>query len=121
MDESGRVKLFNLGRYSTTQIDHAIALNALKVMKPEGRAVLILGGKLGGDAERSSRYNSRSSRAFYFTLYQEYNVIHHFSIWGDLYRRQGAGFMGSIDGFKKGSFYCRKIRRNSKGLNFNHV
>jgi hypothetical protein len=92
VDESGRVKLFNLGRYSTTQIDHAIALNALKVMKPEGRAVLILGGKLGGDAERSSRYNSRSSRAFYFTLYQEYNVIHHFSIWGDLYRRQGAGF-----------------------------
>ncbi|PSB62819.1 helicase, partial [Chroococcidiopsis cubana CCALA 043] len=92
MDERGRVKLFNLRRYSTTQIDHAIALNALKVMKPKGRAVLILGGKLGGDAERSSRYNSRESRAFYFTLYQEYNVIHHFSIWGDLYRRQGAGF-----------------------------
>ncbi|MBD2305647.1 strawberry notch C-terminal domain-containing protein [Chroococcidiopsis sp. FACHB-1243] len=92
VDESGRVKLFNLGRYSTTQIDHAIALNALKVMKPEGRAVLILGGKLGAEAERSSRYNSRESRAFYFTLYREYNVIHHFSIWGDLYRRQGAGF-----------------------------
>jgi hypothetical protein len=92
MDERGRVKLFNLGRYSTTQIDHAIALNALKAMKPEGRAVLILRGKLGAEAERSNRYNLRSSRAFYFTLYQEYNVIHHFSIWGNLYHRQGDGF-----------------------------
>lgn len=92
-DGAGGTKRFNTGRYSTTQIDHAIALNALKAMKPEGRAVLILGGKLGDDeATRSNRYNTQQSRAFYFTLYSQYNVASHFSILGDLYRKQGAGF-----------------------------
>lgn len=92
-DGAGGTKRFNTGRYSTTQIDHAIALNALKAMKPEGRAVLILGGKLGDDeATRSDRYNTQQSRAFCFTLYSQYNVASHFSIWGDLYRKQGAGF-----------------------------
>ena len=41
---------------------------------------------------RSERYNTRESRAFYYILYQNYRVTQHFSIWGDLYRKQGAGF-----------------------------
>ncbi len=91
-DERG-VQRFHTGQYLTTQIDHAIALNALKAMKPDGKAVLILGGKLGMDEDRrSDRYNSRESRAFYYTLYNAYNVTEHISIWGDLYRKQGAGF-----------------------------
>lgn len=92
-DDDGRTKRFSVGPYTTTQIDHVIALNALKVMKPEGRAVLILGGKLGEDEQkRSDRYNSQMTRAFYYTLYNNYKVTEQFSIWGDLYRRQGAGF-----------------------------
>lgn len=78
--------------YRTTQIDRAIALNALKAMKDDGRAVLIIGGKMGGEADRSNRYNSQQNRAFFYTLYQNYNVIRHISIDGDLYRRQGAEF-----------------------------
>jgi len=89
----GQTKQFETDYYRTTQIDHAIALNALKAMKPDGKAVLILGGKLGDDEQkRSDRYNSRGSRAFYYTLYKNYNVTEHFTIWGDLYRKQGAGF-----------------------------
>lgn len=88
-----RTQRFRIYDTWTTQIDHVIALNALDVMKDEGRAVLILGGKLGNDAElRSNRYHTRESRAFYYLLYQHYNVIQHISIWGDLYRKQGAGF-----------------------------
>ncbi len=77
----------------TTQIDQAISFQALGAMKDDGRAVLILGGKLGVDAElRSERYNSLESRGFFYALYQQYAVTQHISIWGDLYRKQGAGF-----------------------------
>jgi hypothetical protein len=93
VSEGGSTKRFQTEKYITTQIDHAIALQALQAMKPNGRAVLILGGKLGDDEEkRSDRYHTRESRAFFYTLYQTYNVTDHFSIWGSLYRKQGAGF-----------------------------
>ncbi|MBP5977402.1 strawberry notch family protein, partial [Brasilonema sp. CT11] len=88
-----RPKQFRFGKFQTTQIDHAIALQGLEAMKPDGQAVLILGGKLGIDEDiRSERYNSRESRGFYYTLYQQFNVTDHFSILGNLYRKQGAGF-----------------------------
>ncbi len=93
LDANRRTQRFWIYDTWTTQIDQAIALNALQVMKDNGRAVLILGGKLGSDEElRSDRYNTRESRAFYYLLYNHYNVTRHFSIWGDLYRKQGAGF-----------------------------
>lgn len=93
--EDGKVKRFAIpgNRRKTRQVDHAIALRALETLKDDGRAVLILGGKLGNDADsRSDRYNSIESRGFFYALYQHYNVTQHFSIWGDLYRKQGAGF-----------------------------
>ena len=96
-DGAGNTRQFAIpigdNRLQTTQIDRVIALNALKAMKPDGRAVLILGGKLGSDeTKRSDRYNTQESRAFYYTLYRHFNVTQHISIWGDLYRKQGAGF-----------------------------
>ncbi|MEX0270496.1 DNA polymerase [Leptolyngbyaceae cyanobacterium UHCC 1019] len=93
--EDGKVKRFEVpgNRRGTRQIDHAIAFRALETMKDDGRAVLILGGKLGSDEDlRSDRYNSIESRGFFYALYQHYNVTQHASIWGDLYRKQGAGF-----------------------------
>jgi hypothetical protein len=93
--EDGKVKRFELpgNRRGTRQVDQAIALRALECMKDDGQAVLILGGKLGEDEDlRSNRYNSIESRGFFYALYQQYNVTQHFSIWGDLYRKQGAGF-----------------------------
>jgi hypothetical protein len=93
LDTNQRPRRFQLHDIWTTQIDQAIALNALSVLKDDGRAVLILGGKQGSnEASRSDRYNTRESRAFYYILYSQYNVTRHFSIWGDLYRKQGAGF-----------------------------
>ncbi len=62
-------------------------------MEDDGRALLILGGKLGVDEERrSERYNTLESRGFFYALYQQYAVTQHIFIWGDLYRKQGAGF-----------------------------
>jgi len=92
-DEQFRTHRLPIADTWTTQVDQVIALKALSVMKPDGRAVLILGGKKGKEEYiRSERYNTRESRAFYYILYQNYRVTQHFSIWGDLYRKQGAGF-----------------------------
>jgi hypothetical protein len=92
-DEQRHTRRFPIADTWTTQIDQVIALKALTVMKEGGRAVLILGGKQGREDEhRSERYNSRESRAFYYLLYANYRVTQHVSIWGDLYRKQGAGF-----------------------------
>jgi hypothetical protein len=92
-DEQLHARRFPMADTWTTQVDQVIALKALSVMKPEGRAVLILEGKKGKEEYiRSERYNTRESRAFYYILYQHYRVTQHFSIWGDLYRKQGAGF-----------------------------
>lgn len=91
----GQTKRFQIlgSPRKTIQVDQAIALLALQSLKNDGRAVLILGGKLGDDEEgRSERYNMLESRSFYATLYEQYNVTQHFSIWGSLYRKQGAGF-----------------------------
>ena len=92
-DPKLHTRRFSIADTWTTQVDQVIALNALSVMKPNGRAVLILGGKKGFESDlRSERYNNRESRAFYYLLYQHYRVTQHFSISGDLYRKQGAGF-----------------------------
>ncbi|NMF84171.1 strawberry notch C-terminal domain-containing protein [Nodosilinea sp. P-1105] len=92
-DEQRHTRRFPIADTWTTQVDQVIALRALTVMKEEGRGVLILGGKQGREEElRSERYNSRESRAFYYLLYGHYRVTQHISIWGDLYRKQGAGF-----------------------------
>src|SRR5262249_33545022 len=77
------------------EIDQAIALQALESMKKNGRAVLILGGlnKLAKRRQsRSDGYNSAAKRRFYYNLYQNYNVVDHFTVAGELYEKQGAGW-----------------------------
>ncbi|MFB2834237.1 strawberry notch C-terminal domain-containing protein [Floridanema evergladense] len=113
-DKNGQTKRFLIeagaaGRpgqtWQTTQLDHVIALRSLTAMKTDGKAVLILGGKLGqNEKTRSNRYNTQMSRAFYQTLYNNYKVTKHISIDGNLYRKQGAGFpidLIVIDGIGK--------------------
>jgi hypothetical protein len=113
---SGRTKHFDLSdnRRGTTQVDQVIALKSLEAMKDDGRAVLILGGQLGQDAEkRSQRYNSLESRSFFKTLYDHYNVTQHFSVWGALYIKQGAGFpidILVIEGRGKSNLYLPAAR-----------
>jgi predicted RNA methylase len=92
-DGNGSKKIFQMFEISTQQIDRAIAAHGLRAMKDDGRAVLILGSNPGRDeAARSQHYHSRGSRGFFKQLYEQYNVTDHFTISGDLYRKQGAGF-----------------------------
>ena len=80
----------------TQQVDHAIALNTLQDLAPDGKAVVIIGAKgfQAGDPkpdlQRASAY-SRQKR-FYDRIYSQYNVVDHFTVSGDLYSRQGAKF-----------------------------
>ena len=93
-DGRGLTQTFRRGLLTTSQLDHAIALTALDLMKPQGRAVLILGGKIGDERSRTERYNTQLTRGFYRWLYEDagYNVADHFSISGNLYRKQGTSF-----------------------------
>ncbi|NEQ48205.1 MAG: DEAD/DEAH box helicase family protein [Leptolyngbya sp. SIOISBB] len=94
VDGAGPAHRWQHGPLNTNQVDHAIALKALENLQPGGRAVLILGGKLGDEAARRQSYRSQTSRGFFKYLYQDsgWKVEDHFSIQGSLYRRQGAGF-----------------------------
>ncbi|WP_146134135.1 DUF6908 domain-containing protein [Chlorogloea sp. CCALA 695] len=93
-DAQGQTRMFRRGRLTTSQLDHAIALSALDLMKADGRAVLILGGKMGDESSRTERYNTQLTRGFYRWLYKDagYNVTDHFSLDGSLYRKQGTTF-----------------------------
>lgn len=81
--------------YTTTQIDHAIALRAVERMYDDGRAVFILGGidkQVRDPARRADVYNGKMKREFFFTLYGKYNVVDHFTVPGELYAGQGAAW-----------------------------
>lgn len=97
LDGEGKKRLHQMSygsdTFRTQQIDHFIALRSLRVLKDDGRAVLILGGEyLNDEVSRSNSYNSKSNRAFYWSLYRYFNVTDHFTVSGDLYKKQGAGF-----------------------------
>jgi hypothetical protein len=99
-DDAGTSKNYDLSDiqpgYRTNEIDHVIALRSLAAMHGKGgRGVLILGGlnKLAKTTEqRSDGYNGKAKREFYKTLYDRYNVVDHFTVAGELYERQGAGW-----------------------------
>lgn len=79
--------------YGTREVDHAIAFNALTTMKDDGRAVLIVGGTQSTEEEaRREDYRGKGKRTFYFNLYNEYNVVDHFTVDGSLYSKQGASY-----------------------------
>lgn len=90
--EGGESKEWTVdGDYRTTNIDFAIAFNALRFMKDDGTAVLIVGGVNPKD-DRQEGYRTQSKRKFYTRLYGKYNVVDHFTVAGDLYSRQGASW-----------------------------
>jgi hypothetical protein len=94
--EDGENVVFDLGRgYQTREIDHAIAIKALEAMKDDGRAVLLVGGinkQIVDPKKRRDAYNGKAKREFYYRLYSEYNVTDHFTVAGELYAKQGAGW-----------------------------
>jgi predicted RNA methylase len=99
--EEGQSKVFDLSKteigvpYKTHEIDHAIAIQALEAMKDDGRAALILGGVnklVTTDKGRADAYQGKAKREFFKALYDTYGVTDHFTVNGDLYERQGAGW-----------------------------
>ncbi len=82
--------------FKTDKIDHAIAAKALESLSKDGKAVLIIGGKQGKGVEpelsRKRQYNSDADRAFFVALFDTFNVTKMFTVDGDLYSRQGAGW-----------------------------
>jgi hypothetical protein len=97
--ENGESKVFDLSDiqpgYQTNEIDHAIALRSLEGHEGRWPGGLILGGlnkQVTSREGRSDAYNGKAKREFYKTLYDRYNVTDHFTVNGDLYERQGAGW-----------------------------
>jgi hypothetical protein len=93
-DDKGDTIIYEVKpNYGTREVDHAIAFKALATMKDNGRAVLIVGGvQSEGEDARREDYRGKSKRTFYFNLYNDYNVVDHFTIDGDLYSKQGASY-----------------------------
>lgn len=94
-DENRKTIEFNIDGFRTTEVDHAIALQAMKGMEQDGYTVLILAAK-GHNAktelERRQAYSKGKDRPFYDALYSGYDVTNHFTVDGSLYSRQGASF-----------------------------
>jgi hypothetical protein len=95
-DKKGKTRSFDMGGgYVTNEVDHVIALKSLGSMKDDGRAVLIIGSvnMLAKTPEaRSDAYHAKAKREFFFTLYNKYRVVDHFTVSGDLYAKQGAAW-----------------------------
>ena len=91
--EDGQSKRWTVDGFTTTAIDHAIVMNSLKAMKDTGRAVFIIGGvNAQSDRERSLGYTQAAKRRFFRELMKSYNLVDHFTVSGDLYKKQGAGW-----------------------------
>ena len=113
-DAQGNTISFEVDGVKTNEIDHAIAFNALSRMDDDGTAVLIVGGVTAKEEDaRKDAYRSKSKLNFYSNLYGKYNVVGHYAIDGDLYRKQGASYpvdMIVIKGvLKEGESSSRKL------------
>lgn len=86
LDEAGREKMIRRTDYKIEKLDHAIVAEALRAMKNDGKATIIIG------ANKAEGEISNQDRVFFNWLYSNYNIKDHFEIDGSLYRRQGAGW-----------------------------
>lgn len=95
MDEGGKNRVFTVPYGDTTQIDFAIMLQSLETMAPEGRGTFIIGGPpptVKTEANKAKHYGGGGKGRFFSHLYGNYNVIDHFTVSGELYAKQGAGW-----------------------------
>jgi hypothetical protein len=72
--------------YKIGTLDQLIAAKSLRAMANNGRAVLILG------AHPKAGTITSTDRVFLNWLYGNYNVVDHYEIAGNLYRKQGASW-----------------------------
>ena len=91
--QDGESKVFNVGGFETTEIDHAIVFKSLESMKDGGRAVFIIGSTMAqSEKGRTQGYRSANKIRFFRTLMDRYNVTDLFTVDGSLYAKQGASF-----------------------------
>lgn len=103
----GRTIEHKVDGFSTTTIDHAIALRALAQMDDEGRAGLIIGGPSPVFLQKNANLSDDDATAaiedfyrdlpakkvsFYKRLYRDYNVVEHLIVPGENYTKQGASW-----------------------------
>ncbi len=72
--------------YKISKLEQLIAAKSLRAMANNGRAVLILGAHLKAGTITTP------DRTFLNWLYGNYNVVDHYEIAGNLYRKQGASW-----------------------------
>lgn len=95
MGEDGKNVVFKTAAGETTAIDHAIMLKSLEGMGANGRAVFIIGGPAKtarSEEARKAHYGKGAKAAFFKHLHDNYGVVDHFTVDGDLYSKQGAGW-----------------------------
>jgi hypothetical protein len=95
MGEDGDNVVFQSPAGETTSIDHAIMLRSLESMADDGRAVFIIGGPpktVKTDKGRRDYYGRGKQGGFFKFLHDNYGVVDHFTVSGDLYAKQGAGW-----------------------------
>lgn len=84
--------------YTFERLDHKIAILSLEKMRDDGRAAIIIGGKMAvklGDWKESYWKNGAifgQYRTFITYLNRQYNIVDVLYINGDLYRKQGTTF-----------------------------
>lgn len=102
LDASGRPDIFlfrdDAGKivFRTPYLDEAITLNAAKRLKRGGDLLLIMGGPSPqtierGDKARMDHYAGEHA-PFHAWLHRNFDVGAHFTMLGDFYRKQGAGW-----------------------------
>lgn len=78
---------------SISDIDHAIVMHSLEGMREDGKAVLIVGGVQSNTEDgRREGYRGKAKREFYYNLYNQYNVVDHFTAGGNMYGKQGTTY-----------------------------
>lgn len=85
--------------FHTGMVDHGIIAKSLETLDDDGRAVFIIGSQKslakGAEARAKGRkalYNKGQKRIFFRELYKNWNVTHHVTIDGALYKGQGASW-----------------------------
>jgi C-terminal domain on Strawberry notch homologue/P-loop containing NTP hydrolase pore-1 len=87
----GSIEPVTIDGYRIASLEHAMALNALRHLKPDGRAAIIIGGHTEWDEH--GRIQAGKNRIFFNLLHHYYHVVDSINVDGKkLYSRMGTGF-----------------------------
>lgn len=85
--------------FPMTKVEHQITAEALKSMKNDGKAAIII----GGENFKRGKKMTETDRLFFNWLYSHFNVVHNIDIDGGVYGRMGTKYpirLLTIDGRK---------------------